>query len=562
MNHHGPRRKVLYKFIHGLGDAVQFTCVLQHLAKYQPEVEVHIAALIGKDSCFRGLCEQVYILGREPIEDSQFGAVMMPGWYENFSANPGTPHTKVCNFLREECGIEPELGLLRYQIRHTPEAMRAARDYLQSIAGEPDGKGIFPVVALHYEGNTSAERKNLSHELAGELCAEIIRRGYVPLILDWDGRSPLPDQTTIFNPGVHRGDLWGNTGTGDAGILAALITHCELMIGVDSGPLHVAGATDTPTLGVWTGHAPIQFFDLCPNVVHLVPEHWRTIPPHDRDENSQLFFRQQYRWDTYADLGASLLDCIRAATVPANGGARAAGHERLRRIGEFWIRAENAAQDMVIIRDIFEEDAYRTEVIAERIRAAQFAVDIGAHIGAFAARVHALNPDCKIICCECCPENIPALRRNVGAFATVVEAACSYERGPLKLMNSYSPNCRSTGGSTVLRAEEENPADRQYRAEPLERITTLEQLMWPWHFDHIDILKLDCEGSEFSILGNTPSLGRIAFILGEYHGRDRWEKLLADRFAGWDYGPQSEAGELGNFHLRNPFFRKEGPIGE
>ena len=34
-------------------------------------------------------------------------------------------------------------------------------------------------------------------------------------------------------------------------------------------------------------------------------------------------------------------------------------------------------------------------------------------------------------------------------------------------------------------------------------------------FDHIDILKLDCEGSEYSILGQSPSLGSIGLIIGE-----------------------------------------------
>ena len=65
------------------------------------------------------------------------------------------------------------------------------------------------------------ERKNLPHELARDLCEVILAAGFVPVILDWDRRTPLADQERIFNPGAGCG-LWGNIGTGDAEVLAAL----------------------------------------------------------------------------------------------------------------------------------------------------------------------------------------------------------------------------------------------------------------------------------------------------------------------------------------------------
>jgi hypothetical protein len=83
------------------------------------------------------------------------------------------------------------------------------------------------------------------------------------------------------------------------------------------------------------------------------------------------------------------------------------------------------------------------------------------------------------------------------------------------------------------------------------RTLTLEDLMRQYGFDHIDILKLDCEGSEFSILGNTPSLGHIGLIVGEYHGEARFKELVADRFEGWELKILN-SGELGTFWLVNP----------
>jgi hypothetical protein len=70
-------------------------------------------------------------------------------------------------------------------------------------------------------------------------------------------------------------------------------------------------------------------------------------------------------------------------------------------------------------------------------------------------------------------------------------------------------------------------------------------------FDEIDILKLDCEGSEFSILENTTMLDRIRVIVGEYHDKPRFEKLVAERFADWKLRILHE-GEPGAFWLLNP----------
>jgi hypothetical protein len=91
---------------------------------------------------------------------------------------------------------------------------------------------------------------------------------------------------------------------------------------------------------------------------------------------------------------------------------------------------------------------------------------------------------------------------------------------------------------------------------PLPKVT-LEDLLAESGRDRIEVLKLDCEGSEYSILGRTPSLARIGFILGEYHGQARWDEFRARRLAGWDYGHMSmdALGRGGNFHYRNPAFR-------
>ncbi len=209
--------------------------------------------------------------------------------------------------------------------------------------------------------------------------------------------------------------------------------------------------------------------------------------------------------------------------------------------------------------DIAERDAYR---IDELPLPQTIVVDVGAHIGVFSKRFHQRNPLARIFALECCPENIPALKKNVGDFATVIQAAVTYEKD-VALLSSVFPHCVSTGGSAVLGRDAlkrriqsgelcQDPGRRmqgEYWADlrPLKTLT-LEAILRAYDLDRIDVLKLDCEGSEFSILGNTSSLDRIGVILGEYHGKEEFLKLVAARFSAWKLRMLSD-GPLGNFWL-------------
>lgn len=296
-------RNVLLGFKHGLGDAVQFTIVLQHLQAVHPEWNVDIETQVGKHSAFRGLCRHLYLQERhESPPCCEYHQRITIDWHEMRDSIGQVPSTKPTRCLQEVFQITPRPELFRYSIGISDTARQLARDYLHAVCPSgPNADGRFATVLLHYEGNTSTEQKNLSHDLARQVCNVVLDAGYVPLILDWDRRSPLPDGRLIHCP--HEGiDLWHREGTGDAETLAALIEQSTLMIGVDSGPLHVAGATTTPTLGVWTDHHPVHYFDLADNVTHLVPsDHERRTGP-----AGQEYFRSHYQSMVYQNLAITL----------------------------------------------------------------------------------------------------------------------------------------------------------------------------------------------------------------------------------------------------------------
>jgi FkbM family methyltransferase len=548
-----PTMNVLIIFRHGLGDAIQLTIILKHIQKYRPDWQVDVAALVGKHSAFRGLCRKVYVLDREPTPCCQYSQRFNLDWHECHTAYADSPGTKAERCLREEFGIVPDPALCTYSIHRSDAAMELARKYLEQtckVACREDAR--YPVVLIHYEGNTSADMKNVPADIIRRLCEDIVTEGYVPVILDWDYRTPLADGARILCPD-QRAELWHATGTGDAESLAALIELSALMVGVDSGPLHVAGATTTPTLGVWTRHHPLNYMSLADNVTHLVHRDHAGLIRGDRAVG-EAYFKAHYNFQIYDDLEVGLRAAVRSRLQTTQ--------EDLIRTRNFWVRTEMAEQDLVVVKDIFDDDSYAVD---EMPMPHPVVVDVGAHIGCFTKRIHERNPLARIFAVECCPENIAALKKNVGNIASVIQAALTYEPD-LALLNAVYTNCRSTGGSTLISRDEleRRVLDKQCPAEPGKemageywadfrpiRTVSIEELMQEYSFDHIDILKLDCEMSEFSILGKTPSLNRIGLIVGEYHGKERFQRLVADRFAGWELRILRD-GELGTFWLTNP----------
>jgi FkbM family methyltransferase len=554
--------RILVRFTHGLGDAVQLTVVLRHVQKHRPDWVVDMYSLRGKHSAFYGLCRRSYHEQEAERPGGPYANEYDLGWFENYNGYTDRPNSKVTNCLQEIFDIpyDPELG--RYQVQVSAPVLERAAAYLESIGclrqgsadrGEGSGSGRYNAVLFHYQGNTSGERKNLTHEQVRPLLDLCLDAGFVPVILDWDRRSPLFDNRRVFNPGVHPGDLWGGFGSGDAETITALISLSAVFIGVDSGPGKCASATDTPTLIAWTRMHPVQFHDPAPNTVHLVPHNHRDIPP-ARHPGIAEYFARSYQFMTYRQ-GEDwrLTDAVARWLSHALCLDGQKSRDGLAFRYGFWIPQENAIQSWTIIEDVYIQDAYKTQ-LRPRGTDAECVVDVGANLGAFARLWHERNPSARIACVEVNRKLLPALQANAGPFAAIVPKACHYGQN-LRLLDAVCAKGLSIGGSRVVAVEEfEAETSSQYEKsrEPV-ATATLEEIREQLGFPRIDVLKLDCEGSEYSILENC-DLSRVGTIFVESHGARRWRELLEKRFRGWDIGhmSRSDCGEFEVWHLVNP----------
>jgi FkbM family methyltransferase len=152
-------------------------------------------------------------------------------------------------------------------------------------------------------------------------------------------------------------------------------------------------------------------------------------------------------------------------------------------------------------------------------------LDLGAHIGVFTiyatttARnvvVYAYEPHPEF--CSVLKENI-RLNRRKNETVHCFNAAVASETGTRELYLG--------GGQfffpTLVGAP--NGDSLEHTEVPC---TTLMEIMESNHLEHVDLLKMDCEGAEYEILYSTPPshLKRIAEIRMEYHNLDSPERHL------------------------------------
>ncbi|MGH8541466.1 MAG: FkbM family methyltransferase, partial [Stenotrophobium sp.] len=135
-------------------------------------------------------------------------------------------------------------------------------------------------------------------------------------------------------------------------------------------------------------------------------------------------------------------------------------------------------------------------------------------VGYFSLLVLSQLPRARVYAYEPMPQNFRLLRRHVDAnpgvsFKAVMSAVASSNE-PLKLQ--FDSKDEFTTSASIHASESETDVIEV-------RSTTLADIFREENLDRIDLLKLDCEGSEYEILFNLPDelFNRISNISLEAH---------------------------------------------
>lgn len=182
-----------------------------------------------------------------------------------------------------------------------------------------------------------------------------------------------------------------------------------------------------------------------------------------------------------------------------------------------------------LIEEIWLGDSYTRSNV--RLRTGSTIVDIGANIGAFTVWIAKANPRARIIAVEPDPLNLTFLSRNLFqnriTNVSVVPAACGgengegtiYARGSGALHSLFSNDLQGSTFQPIYKTA----------------IVTLQQVFDEHRVECCDLLKIDCEGSEYDILLNSSfkTLSRISKIALEYHvGFNKYSPAALERYLG------------------------------
>ena len=282
-----------------MGDVVQLTIIVKHIKTYMPEAYVAVVALPGRANVFAGLADQYWEF-RHPFywTFEKWDFTFDLAWSRPCCNYLTAPPTKVteCYYIELcpplEIPLDP--ALYRYEIQPQPEAEAKAEAFVEKIK---------PFAFCHFHSEVSGEDKHLTAKEGGAVCDMLIDRGLVPLILV-KGRQDRRADCLYLDTSTGLYDRWG-----DAQVLRSVIDRAAVAITIDSGPGHIAAATDTPTIVVWKKTVCPYCFDPAPNVLHLTPEGWPSLMFPEFREEALEAFASDYNVLTYDNL----LDCLPTA---------------------------------------------------------------------------------------------------------------------------------------------------------------------------------------------------------------------------------------------------------
>lgn len=164
--------------------------------------------------------------------------------------------------------------------------------------------------------------------------------------------------------------------------------------------------------------------------------------------------------------------------------------------------------DVTILDEVLNQNEYRLPVSFD---SEDVILDIGAHIGTFALACLQRGAR-RIFCYEPDDENFKLLQQNAGERITAYQAAVwgfparLKFTGYLEQFNARGTVCPRTTTAGVNK-------DIPVAVIPID-LAIRNALQGR---ERLRLLKLDCEGAEFSILQNCTLLGKVDEIVGEIH---------------------------------------------
>jgi len=183
----------------------------------------------------------------------------------------------------------------------------------------------------------------------------------------------------------------------------------------------------------------------------------------------------------------------------------------------FKIKTEHLNTDSNVIYEIWKKNCYKVNKKDFVEREGNIIIDIGAHIGIFSVLCSFIKQDALILSFEPDLENFSLLKKNIILNKSENNIKpfpiCVSGSDTMKILYKSKKSIGHTITPNEFIIKNEIQASHKVPCITLEQIFTGEKIKL------CDFLKIDCEGSEYDILLNTPSeiFKKIKKISLEYH---------------------------------------------
>lgn len=175
-----------------------------------------------------------------------------------------------------------------------------------------------------------------------------------------------------------------------------------------------------------------------------------------------------------------------------------------------------------VFKEIFMADVYHINTLTKKIPTNSTIIDIGANAGFFDILILSKLSNATIYAYEPLESNVTLLQETINTNRNISKKISIYQKGvtgaalPFLELFAEDTTDNSVVASTFANFNKLNTK------KIIVPCITLTEIINDCKTEKIDLLKLDCEGSEYDILYNTPStlLQKINFLSIEVHDLD------------------------------------------
>jgi len=176
----------------------------------------------------------------------------------------------------------------------------------------------------------------------------------------------------------------------------------------------------------------------------------------------------------------------------------------------------------LVFKEIFMSDVYNIDELLTKIPGKPVIVDIGANVGFFDMLILSKLPGATIYAYEPLPVNIAKLNKIISENPQIKNAISVYQRAVTgKSKEALELFMEDTDDSQVVASVFSDFNKNNTKKISVPSIT-LTEIVTGNKLEQIDLLKIDCEGSEYDIIYNTDPaiIKRAKFIALEIHDID------------------------------------------